>query len=237
MNLLDIRTQFVKISGRYDLVQDDENFADNGANFYINAGANLLDKLGIAREGISTLSIPITANVCSVNFGRRCLSVKELWVTNSEARTQMYKSSLNALMHYFSMPSSGVSATRPMTYALASLDILNAAARDNLGSFLNLSMSTVDYRGAILAPPADGSYIVDVLGFFLQPELIEDEDENYWTLNTPEMLIKSALQQLYVISGRTADALAMQSALTIETVLQDKCNVEEEISDVTVMEG
>lgn len=237
MNLFDIRKQLVKISGRYDLVIDDEDFANNGADFYINAGSNFLDKLGIAREGITTLSIPIIAGAYSVDFGRRCLSVKEVWVTDAEARTQLYKSSLNTLKHCFSTTIASISPSRPMTYALASLDILNASMRDSIGVFLNLKMSSTDYRGAIFAPVADTNYLIDVVGHFLQIELIEDDDENYWTLNAPEMLIKAALRQLYTLTGRTADAIAMQSALTTEAALQDKCNVEEEISDIDQMEG
>lgn len=38
MNLLEIRTKFVEITGRYDLVIDDTSFVDNGANFYITEG-------------------------------------------------------------------------------------------------------------------------------------------------------------------------------------------------------
>jgi hypothetical protein len=42
MNLGEVRTKFIKISGRDDLVNAD--LTDNGANFYINAGQQFLDK-------------------------------------------------------------------------------------------------------------------------------------------------------------------------------------------------
>jgi len=35
MNLLELRTKFVEITGRYDLVVDDTSFVDDGADFYI----------------------------------------------------------------------------------------------------------------------------------------------------------------------------------------------------------
>jgi hypothetical protein len=41
MNLLQIRTKFRSVSGRYDLVND--NFSDNGANFFIEEGRKWLD--------------------------------------------------------------------------------------------------------------------------------------------------------------------------------------------------
>lgn len=45
MNLLAIRTQFVDKSGRFDLVDDTTDYADNGANFFIQAGQRLLDSI------------------------------------------------------------------------------------------------------------------------------------------------------------------------------------------------
>lgn len=45
MNLRDFREQFIKLSGRYDLVIDAEDYADNGANFYINGAVKLLDRI------------------------------------------------------------------------------------------------------------------------------------------------------------------------------------------------
>ena len=44
MNLLQIRTKFRDISGRFDLVNSD--YSDNGADFYINEGRKFLDRLG-----------------------------------------------------------------------------------------------------------------------------------------------------------------------------------------------
>ena len=41
MNLLEIRTKFRSISGRYDLVNSD--YSDNGANFFIEEGRKWLD--------------------------------------------------------------------------------------------------------------------------------------------------------------------------------------------------
>jgi len=45
MNLLSIRTLFVQRNGRYDLVVDTTDYADNGANFFIQSGQRLLDLL------------------------------------------------------------------------------------------------------------------------------------------------------------------------------------------------
>jgi len=43
MNLLQLRTKFRSLSGRFDLVNAD--FTDNGADFFINEGRKYLDRL------------------------------------------------------------------------------------------------------------------------------------------------------------------------------------------------
>ena len=43
MDLGQIREDFVKKNGRYDLVVDTTDYADNGANFFIQAGQRYLD--------------------------------------------------------------------------------------------------------------------------------------------------------------------------------------------------
>jgi hypothetical protein len=45
MNLRNFREQFIKLSGRYDLVLDAVDYVDNGANFYINGAVKMLDRL------------------------------------------------------------------------------------------------------------------------------------------------------------------------------------------------
>ena len=47
MTLLSVRQRFVDLSGRYDLVIDSINWANNGADFFIQAGQRWLDRSGI----------------------------------------------------------------------------------------------------------------------------------------------------------------------------------------------
>ena len=53
MNLKEIREQFVKRSGRYDLVSSTTNWTDNGADFFIRNGQKLLDRLEHTQGSIS----------------------------------------------------------------------------------------------------------------------------------------------------------------------------------------
>jgi hypothetical protein len=79
MNLLELRTQFVKISGRYDLVVDTTDWVDNGADFYINAGQNFLDRLRDTPKAQNTIFTALDAGEWYVTFAR-CRSIREVWI-------------------------------------------------------------------------------------------------------------------------------------------------------------
>jgi len=66
MNLLQIRTDFVKKNGRYDLVVDTTNYADNGANFYIQAGQRILDSILPNRKSIGRYTTDLASGQSSV---------------------------------------------------------------------------------------------------------------------------------------------------------------------------
>ena len=66
MNLLGIRTELVEKTGRFDLVVDRTNYADNGANFYIQAGQRLLETLFPFRKDIGRYVCAVILNQSSV---------------------------------------------------------------------------------------------------------------------------------------------------------------------------
>lgn len=237
MNLLDIRKQFVKLSGRYDLVVDTTNFVDNGADFYINAGQNMLDRLSIIKENEIPLYLDLKQGEFSLVFPNRCLSILEVWVNNGEERTQLTKSDLRGLKATYSDLVSEIDQGPPLYYVPASIRMAEAADQNTLGEFLNISERLSDYdgRGIIIAPPVDEDYTVEIFGRFFQNELDDDEAESYWTLFAPEMLIKAALYQVYSLSGRSSDAKRIMETLTFETISLDMLGVEEDISELDTM--
>jgi len=67
MNLKEIRQEFAEKSGQLDLVNEDGS--DNGANFYLNAGQQYLDKL-IEKKG---------EELFEEEFGELPKSEEEIW--------------------------------------------------------------------------------------------------------------------------------------------------------------
>ena len=241
MDLLDIRKQFVKLSGRYDLIDDDIDWSDNGADFYIQAGQKYLDRLVTVPENTATIYLPLNANSYSLTFQYSCRSIRDVYVNNSETRTRLEKVSLNDLKIYYENLVSEITTNTPLYYALADLRALKTSSKNTLGTFVNLtheeSETKYDYRGIILMPPADEAFIVEISGLFLQNNLTVDTDNNWWTDQAPDLLIKAALYQLEVFSRGTENAKNWSRAIQAEVVELEKDFIDEEIVDVDAMKG
>ena len=237
MDLIEIRKQIVSITGRYDLMNDD--YTDNGIDFYINAGQNTLDRSGICADNEISLSIPLSVNEYSVSFNRRIISVYEVWINDNLTLTKLDRITFSELKEYYNEVISTITPNTPLYYTLANIRTLEVASRDLIGTFLNLAQTTpgTDYRGLILSPVADKSYTVEVFGKFHNTVLSQNAQENYWTVNAPELLIKSSMFQLYKLTGRSRDANDIYDAIKEELSEIDKSIVDEDIYGITELEG
>jgi hypothetical protein len=239
MNLLEIRTQAVKLSGRYDMVVDTVNYADNGMDFYVRAGQNMLDKMGILKDNDTSLFIELSAGDYSISFQPefRCMSIMEVWANNGSEKVKLEKVKLKDLKEYYSGIITDEETGTPLYYSPASIRALEAVDKDTLGNFLSLQFldTNSDFKGIILAPPADENYIIEVYGKFAQSVLTNDDHENYWTLNCPGMLVKATLFQLYSLTGRNTDANKLLETLAVESAYLDMTGVEEDIAEVDDM--
>ena len=66
MNLLELRTAFVQRNGRFDLVDDTTDYADNGADFFIQSGQRLLDILVPNRKSLGRYVKDVSTNQSSL---------------------------------------------------------------------------------------------------------------------------------------------------------------------------
>lgn len=241
MNLLDIRKQFIGISGRYDLVEDTIDWVDKGANFYINSGKKLLDKLCTVPENTANLYYELAAGEYSQSFQFNCRAIKSVFVNSSSTRYQLEKITLNEMKSWYTNPVADITSGAPLYYCLANLRALETTDQNSLGTYLNLthteSDTKYDYRGIILAPVLDEAYVIEISGLFDQFELTNNTDENYWTLADPALLLKAALYHLESFSRGTENAKNWISAIRAEAMEHDKDSIEECIADIDMMEG
>lgn len=243
MNLLQIRTEFIRRSGRYDLVVDTVDFADNGANFYINSGQRFLDRLDTVPKSLGRYfrQCPVGRNYVTFPY---CRAIQECWAMISTGRTKLRKIDIQDLREYYSEPVSSVTGGQPLYYAPAVLRVIPESDRLAIGDFEGmLDYSDVmfdkhyEYNGVIFYPPPDVVYVIEVWGMFYSPELSTNTDESFWSVVHPEVLLMAAMHQLEIMYRNTDGANDWLNAIQLEVSGLGKDFVEEHISEVDQMEG
>lgn len=238
MNLLQIRTKFIELSGRYDLVVDTTDYVDNGANFYITAGQEFLDRRSNVWKKKSWIFESIAAGVWYVKF-QRCRVMESVFVNSATGRSKLVKKDLLWLYEEFSEPITDASNSTPLYFAPAILRTEDSTDKDVLGSFFNYIVASDDpYRGMVILPPPDEAVVVSILGQFYSAELSDDTDENFWSIMHSSLLILASLYQLEVLGHRnTQGSKDYLEAIDIALIDIDKDIAGEESNDVDQLDG
>lgn len=241
MNLLAIRTKAVKTSGHYDLVVDSTDYADNGMDFFINTAMRMLDRLVEIPNNTAKLYYPLAVDEYAITFQHSCRAILDVWINDTESRTRLEKVDFLDLKESYNELASGTTTGTPIYYALAELRALETTDQDSLGVFINKTFdeydTNYDYRGIILIPPADGDYVVEISGLFKSEVLSDDLDENYWTVNEEDLLIRATLYKIEAFSRGTENAKNWLSAIKDDVRLISFDITEEESVGIDECEG
>lgn len=242
MNLLQIRTQFIKLSGRYDLVVDATDYVDNGANFYINAGQNYLDRYSFNKKAEARVFSILAINGYYVNI-TRARAVKRVWASTTSEKTELIKIDLVGLKNYYTKPPSELDRGTPLYYTpsiLRNVPDNGSIVIDSFGGVVTDSIASTShyiYHGLLIYPPADEAYEIETHGLFYSDELVDDTDESWWSVVHPLVLIMAGLRALEVTYRNTQGVKDWELAISMEVVGLDKDSVEEDIAAVGEMEG
>lgn len=237
MNLLALRTQFVKISGRYDLVVDTTVWADNGADFYIQAGQNFLDRLRDTPKSYNSIFTKLETGEWYVTFSK-CRSIREVWINNTEGRSQLEKKTMSWLYEEYSSTVASTDQGTPLYYCPARLRSTDNIDQDELGVFFNYTEdSSSELRGIIILGAPDEDIVVETQGLFYSDELDRDISTSYWTDNWPETLVKATMHQLATFQRDHTDAANWLKAIYSDLEGIDKDSVDEMISDINQIKG
>jgi len=239
MDLVTLRQKFVEISGRYDLVSDPNSMADNGADFYIQAGQNMIERMaGILSESEGRIWETIVADAYYVSFQKRCRSIISVWANNDEERFELKKIDWADLKDYFADVASEIDSDEPAYYCPAKMREVDATDKGATGTFLNFTSATSkDYRGILVLPPVDEAYDIEILGHFYQPALTSDDDENFWTILHPGILIRAAIYQLWLYYRSDRRTRGLLRSLEYEVAEVSKDAVVEETVTESEMDG
>ena len=229
MTLLEVRTQFAKESGRYDLVLSATTFDNNGADYYINRGQEMLDRMleFPKDEGEFTFSLAtgaISTTLTNVRVVRGVVVVD----SSDETIRQLTRSSLREMRdNYGDEKSSLSSVTRaePTEWGLGWLRTTTTANTTALTTEGNT-------KQLITMPPADRTYTVRVQGLFGSPALSANTDLSFWTIQHPDILIQAALYKLEVAYRNYEGARATLNA--IEEAVSD---IDNEIVEQAIVEN
>lgn len=240
MNLLQIRTKFREISGRFDLVNED--FSDNGADFFINEGRKFLDRLDETQKSWGTCYRSLGVNQYYAIFPY-CRAIKEVWVATTTARWQLEKRNLQDLVvGYLSGNPATRSSGTPLYYSpcisrYIPENVPSSEMEAVIGFVENLSGSGHFYNAVLLNAPASEVMTVMINGLFYSHELVNNTDENYWSGAHPMLLIMSAMRQLEIVNRNTQGVNDWTSAIMTEVTQLGMDLVEELIAEVDQMEG
>jgi len=236
MDLFTIRRNFRSLSGRYDLIDDDPTGL---ANFLINSASRYLDRATEHQKtwGVHFEEIAADAFHADIPF---CRAVKEVWVgTDQNERWQLEKMGIQDLIRNYlsSPPDSG----EPLRYSpVITRRIPEGVDISAFSSYLTYTDTATDldndFNSVVIVPPTDETLLVEVKGLYYSKELVEDADENYWTVVHPLTLLKAVMRELEIFNQNRSKTRAWDEALGIEIQNINQDLVEEIISEVDEME-
>lgn len=251
MNLLEIRTQLVNESGRFDLVVDVTDYVDAGANFHITAGLKYLDRKVEWKNQKARNFQMVAANAYYVTF-QHCRVIERVWCADTDSRLELlkvdmedlrgtdYPSQINAFVKPFSATDTG----RPLYYAPANLRTSPAQDRagmditEGYGNYMDVMLGeSSTYNGVVFMAPADKAYMIEVEGKFLSAELTADLHENAWSIEHPEILIMAAMRNIEIMNRNSEGRKDWTGAIGEALFDLEKDFVDEESNAYDVMEG
>jgi hypothetical protein len=205
MNKLQIRTQFAKLSGRYDLVNAD--FTDNGADFFVESGQRFLDRLIQTPKSTARSFLLLETGKTTVVF-QNCRAIKHVYVADTTERLALERKSLSWMRENYSGILSEIGTGAPLYYTPAYLRMnpeTKLAQLKDVALYLGYGYDVmvgdhVEYNGVLVMPPADQNYMIEVEGLFYTPLLDGETDSNYWSVNHSNVLIMAAIREIEVFN-------------------------------------
>ncbi len=239
MSLLDIRTLFIQRSGRYDLVVDTTDYADNGADFFIQSGQKWVERQAefVLQDG--KVFRKLETNKFGLTF-QDARTIESVYLGNSTGRVKLDYLSYDNLIACFPKTFTTVTPGQPLYWTNVVVRNVNMDSDSDTGGiidFMDVIEDSDNYNAIVLMPPADQDYHVEITGKFRSKKLTEDGDTNYWTDNEPFILVLSALRALEISYRNTQGANDWANAIMSELFGLEKDFVENDTNNIPRLEG
>ena len=234
MDFLALKNHLMYLSGRYDLAQGALGTADVIGTF-INQACRALDRATSHQKSPAEYFTFIEADAFHASI-QYCRAIKEVWLASTTARWQLEKMPLADLITEYYLSNDDVSSGTPLFYSpVITRRIPEGGDISSFSSYMTYLDSQTgigqDYNAIVIAPPTDTKVMADIRGLFYTKTLSFDNDTNYWSVNHPLTLLKTALDQISTFTeGKFKDSI-------IEDIIGiDKDLIEEEIAETDQME-
>ena len=240
MNLLQLRAKLRELSGRSDLVNDD--FSDNGADFYIYEGQKHLDRMDETKKSWASCFRFIEIGGFAVQFPY-CRAVKEVWAMSTSARWQLKKKNLQDLITGYL---TGLPIERnqgcPLYYSPGiTRYIPEDVTAEDFESFVGWvdvpAGSASEYNTVLINVPTEEKIALEIKGLFYTAQMSNDTDENHWSVNHPMLLIMATQRMMEVTNRNTQGVNDWDNAIGSHIRGLGMDLVEELISETSQMEG
>jgi len=236
--LLETRTQFIDLSGRYDLATDPagSDYTDNGADFYLKAGQRMLDRKFSTPKDTARLWKTVPTGSYHVMF-QDARAILNVWINNSTDRVELVKKDYVWLKNQFPSLIASTDQNDPLYYAPAFIRTVDNADMNNTGVFFNSVVTNSDaLNGIVFFPPTDEAFDVEVRGLFYSDWPTSDTGTSYWMQLHPMVSVWAGLYMLEISNRNTAGGNDWMNAIDRETIGIDMDTVEEELAQDTVLQ-
>ena len=172
-----------------------------------------------------------------------CRAIKEVYAATATERWQLEKKSLQDLMagYLTGLPSSRTVGIpeyfSPCIGRYIPEQLPSSLAEAVTGWVDVMSGNAHEYNAILVNVPTQERLTIEVRGLFYSMELINDADENYWSICNPMMLYMSAMRQIEVANRNSQGVKDWESAIRTEVTQLGMDLVEEIIAEVDDMEG
>lgn len=237
MVLSEIRSLFIELSGRNDLLQAGTAV---GADFFINEGCKELDRRLFGGKGEGTYLVDVDAGQIVVPIPN-CRIIRRVSAYTSSEKTILAKAEdLDEMRDYYDEPKSAKTASLPIVYfPISARPYPNALVASNYNQTWALEDimedGHEDFSAILISPPPDTEYTVKVEGAFHSDELVNDGDYNYWTTKEPLAVVHAAMYKLEQTYRNMEGAKEWGVAIDSVVTPMNMDLVEEE--DISEMEG
>ena len=224
MNLLGIRQKFIELSGRYDLATTTSQQwdTDNGADFFINAGGRWLDLKQENAKSIAQHDVNLSVGDYKVDL-EKCRVIVSVWIKDSNSeRVELIRKSYGWIRSNY--PKLGNEDNGTPKYWCPFVSRYDPS---QVGQGVNIK-----YVSLMFMPPTDEALTLEVFGIFHSLELSNNSDENYWSVNYPDLLVLSSLRILEGFYRNT------QGVLDYERQIDELLiGIDKDVAEDTTIEG